>query len=188
MNKKSSILVAIGIILISIALSLTMYNNYVNKKAEKKSQDAYQKIEEELNKTTTETNPKNMKVVTIDGHDYIGTIEIPVLNLKLPIMADWDNEKMKKSPCRYYGSIYTNNLVLCSHSYDNLFGNIEKLQPKDKIIIKDMNGNKYIYEVKLIEILSPKEVKNMIESDFDLTLYTCTKDNRNRVTVRLNKV
>jgi len=28
----------------------------------------------------------------------------------------------------------------------------------------------------------------MIESEFDLTLYTCTYDNQNRVTVRLNMI
>ena len=40
----------------------------------------------------------------------------------------------------------------------------------------------------MIEILSPKDVKKMIDSPFDLTLYTCTSDNLNRVTVRLNRV
>ena len=33
-----------------------------------------------------------------------------------------------------------------------------------------------------------KQVKEMIENDFDLTLYTCTVDGLNRVTVRLNRV
>ena len=54
--------------------------------------------------------------------------------------------------------------------------------------ITDIDNNKYIYEVKIIEILSPNDIEEMIESEFDLTLYTCTKDNLNRVTVRLNKI
>ena len=188
MNKKSRILVVTGIILITIALSLTLYNIYINQQAGQKSQDIYQKLQEEFKKTIAQASPKEMKLITIDGYDYIGTIEIPVLDLKLPIMADWDNEKMKISPCKYYGSIYTNNLVLCSHSYDKLFGNIETLQQKDKVIITDMYNNKFIYEVELIEVLKPNDIEEMIESDFDLTLYTCTKDNQDRVTVRLNKI
>lgn len=188
MNKKSRILVVIGIILITISLGLTLYNIHINNIAGEKSQNIYQKLQKEITDSLAQANPKDMKTITIDGYEYIGTIEIPTLNLKLPIMNDWDNNKMKISPCRYYGSIYTNDLVLCSHSYDNLFGNIEKLSPNDKVIITDIDNNKYIYEVKIIEVLSPNDIEEMIESEFDLTLYTCTKDNLNRVTVRLNKI
>jgi len=103
-------------------------------------------------------------------------------------MSDWDYVKMKKSPCRYYGSIFTNDLVICAHSYDNLFGKIKKLNQGDLLIFKDIDKNEYIYKVEVIEILSPTDVKKMIESDFDLTLYTCTMDTLNRITVRLNRV
>ena len=51
-----------------------------------------------------------------------------------------------------------------------------------------MNNNEYYYEVKVTEVLSPRDVKEMIESEFDLTLYTCTTDAINRFTVRLNRV
>ena len=133
-------------------------------------------------------NSYEMDVVDIDGYGYIGTMNIPTLGLKLPIMSDWDNERMKISPCRYYGSIYTNDLVICSHSYDNLLGNIYKLNQGDLLVLTDMYGQDFIYEVKVVEVLGPDDVKEMIESDFDLTLYTCTKDNLNRLTVRLNRI
>jgi len=103
-------------------------------------------------------------------------------------MSDWDYNKMKISPCRYYGSIITNDLVICAHSYDNLFGRLKNLNTGDLLILTDMNNNEYIYKVEVIEILSPNKVEEMIESDFDLTLFTCTKDALNRVTVRLNRV
>ena len=119
---------------------------------------------------------------------YIGIINIPSINIELPIMNDWSNEKMKISSCKYYGSIYTNDLVLCSHSYDNLLGNIKDLNVSDLVIINDIRGEQFIYKVEVIEVLGPDDVTEMIENDFDLTLYTCTKDNLNRVTVRLNKI
>ena len=34
----------------------------------------------------------------IDGLDYIGTIRIPVLNLNLPVISEWDYKKMKTFP------------------------------------------------------------------------------------------
>ena len=51
-----------------------------------------------------------------------------------------------------------------------------------------MNSNTYYYEVALVEILKPTEVLEMIDSSFDLTLYTCTSDSRNRITVRCNRI
>lgn len=35
---------------------------------------------------------------TINGYDYIGVLEIPALNLTLPIMADWDYDRLKIAP------------------------------------------------------------------------------------------
>ena len=42
--------------------------------------------------------------------------------------------------------------------------------------------------MEVIEILGPTDIKEMIENEFDLTLFTCTSDSQNRVTVRLNRV
>ena len=67
-------------------------------------------------------------------------------------------------------------------------GNIKNLKQGDRLILTDIYGNSYVYEVVITEILSPYNVSEMINGKFDLTLYTCTYDNQNRVTVRLNKV
>ena len=70
-----------------------------------------------------------------------------------------------------------------------IFGeNIINLKQKDNIIFTDVDGYTYIYEVLEIEILNPKEVSKMINNDFDLTLYTCTSDGLNRITIRCNRV
>ena len=188
MNKKGITLVIIGVLFLIIAGSLVFYNNYENKKAGLKSKEAYNKIQDVLKEINEENDIKEMKVVNIDGNEYIATINIPSLNLELPVMSDWDYNKMKTSPCRYYGSIFTNDLVISAHSYDNLFGRIKTLNQGDLLILTDMNHDEYVYEVEVIEVLSPNDVKEMIESEFDLTLYTCTSDTLNRVTVRLNRV
>lgn len=59
---------------------------------------------------------------------------------------------------------------------ENVFSRIKYLNTDDILILTDMNNNEYIYKVE------------MVESQFDLTLYTCTKGGLNRVTVRLNRV
>ena len=118
----------------------------------------------------------------------IGIINIPSLNLELPVMSDWSYEKMKISPVRYSGSFENNDLVICAHSYKTFFRYIKNLKVGDVLIFTNIDGNVYLYEVEVVEILSPENIKEMIENEFDLTLFTCTSDSQNRVTVRLNRV
>ena len=68
------------------------------------------------------------------------------------------------------------------------FANLKKLNPKDKIIIIDANNNKYVYEVCEIIITKPYEIEKMINSEFDLTLFTCTFKGIARLTVRCNRI
>lgn len=188
MVRNGKILVVLGCILIMTSGLMMTYNNYINKRAFTESHKVYQKIQNRVIEEESIVTDEEMRVVNIDGNDYIGTINIPTLSLELPVMADWDYKKMKTAPCRYYGSIETNDLVICAHGYDNLFGRIKNLTSGDLLVLTDMNNNEYIYKVEVIEVLSPNDVKEMVESEFDLTLYTCTMDNLNRVTVRLNRV
>ena len=183
MNKLSKIFILIGISLILISLTLFFINIYNDYNASQISKKNYEIIknaninnEEKLNKNT----------IKIDGDEYIGIIDIPSLNLKLPVASSWNYEKMKKSPCRYYGSLENNDLVISAHSYKSQFGLIKNLNQGDKLLFTDVSSKAYVFEVKVIEILSPTDVEEMINSEFDLTLYTCTKDSKNRVTVRLN--
>lgn len=194
MFKKSKIYTSLGILMLICATSLFVYNKYEDKRAGVKSKEAYIKIQHTFEDRIPPKEPeeinlnKEMDYVTVDGYDYIGTINIPNLNLELPIMNDWSYNKMKLAPCRYYGSIFTHDLVICAHAYDSLFGNIKTLKQGDRLVLTDINGNNYIYEVVITEILSPYDIDEMINGEFDLTLYTCTYDNQNRVTVRLNMV
>ena len=164
---------------------VNMYNNKNASNISKKNFDIIKNINiDEINKNTD----FEQKVVNIDGNDYMGIIEIPSLNLQLPVANTWSYKIMKKSPCRYSGSIENDNLVISAHSYKSQFGNIGNLSYGDTLILTDINSNTYIYEVAVVEVLSPTDVDEMINSDFDLTLYTCTKDSKNRITVRLNRV
>ena len=57
----------------------------------------------------------------------------------------------------------------------------------DTVQFTDMKGKVYIYEVGDIEILPPTATEEMIVSDWDLTLYTCTYGGESRVTVRCER-
>ena len=128
-----------------------------------------------------------MEVMNIDGIDYIGTLEIPSQELLLPVTADWSYSNLKLSPCRYAGSIYTNDFVICAHNYNTHFGVLKNLQIGDIIYFRTVNNEIIEYSVVEMQILDPYSIDEMKNSEFDLTLFTCTYGGAQRVTVRANK-
>ncbi len=130
----------------------------------------------------------HMTEVEIDGHSYIGYVSIPALELEFPVMSGWNYAKLKIAPCRYTGSTKTDDLVIMAHNYDRHFGRLKNLTPGDPIQFTDMDGTVSHYEVVEIQVLYPLEVEEMTESDYDLTLFTCTYGGRTRVTVRCDRV
>lgn len=53
-----------------------------------------------------------MTVVEINGYDYVGYLSVPKLDLELPVMSDWDYDRLKTVPCRHFGSTKTDDLVI----------------------------------------------------------------------------
>lgn len=193
MNKGKAF-IGIGVLLILVSLVITGFNKYEDLNAGKQAQAVLDVFKNEVvtqnhvvdNLITNEV--KEMKTININGDEFIGTIKIPSINLELPVMSEYTYSKLKKAPCRYYGNLFTNDLIICAHAYETFFANLVNLKQNDLIIFTDVDGNNYVYEVLEIEVLKSTDVDKMINSDFDLTLYTCTYDNTGRVTVRCNRV
>lgn len=190
MNKFSKYLIILGILCVLLSITLYIKNKYQELDTGKKSKEILDIIETKINvndKEEIKTNTEDL-VLNISGYDYIGVISIPSLNIKLPIMRETDYDRLAISPCKYYGNITTNDLVLCAHDYVNQFGKISNLKEDDIVIITDVLGNNYVYKVVLTEELNPTDITNMIDSPFDLTLYTCSYGALKRITVRCNRI
>lgn len=192
--NKGKLFIIVGVFLILISLTMTFYNKYEDFNAGKQAKAALDALKNEvvvqnhIVESLTTYEVKEMKTINVNGDEFIGTITIPTLNLELPVMSEYSYSRLKKAPCRYYGNLFTNDLIICAHAYETFFANLIKLKQNDLIIFTDVDGNNYAYEVLEIEILKPTDVDKMVNNDFDLTLYTCTSDNMNRVTVRCNRV
>ncbi len=127
-------------------------------------------------------------VARIKGYNYIGYLTIPKLGLELPVMADWSYSRLKIAPCRYSGLHYGDDMVIAAHNYKRHFGDISRLRPGDTVVFTDMQGLQLVYTVGLVETLAPNEIDRMVNSEWDLTLFTCTYGGANRVTVRCVRV
>lgn len=136
----------------------------------------------------TEPVQKEMSVVEIDGHGYIGFVGLPTLQQELPVMADWSYPQLKVAPCRYTGSTFTDDLVLMAHNYNHHFGTLKNLQVGDLVTFTDMDGVTISYEVVARDVLAPTAIEEMTAGDYDLTLFTCTYGGKSRVTVRCDRI
>lgn len=129
----------------------------------------------------------SMSQTSIGGYEYIGYLSIPALNRELPVMAEWSYPRLRISPCRFSGSIETNDLVIMAHNYSRHFGQISSLQSGDLVVFTDVNGVASIYEVAEVDTLNPTAVEEMTSREWPLTLFTCTYGGQSRITVRCVK-
>lgn len=206
MRKKISIVcMTVGVLLITAAVSLAVYNQVQERHAADAADSVMLLLHQiivsppasnEPESTAPETDPEpssevtdsdKMTVMEIDGYGYIGYLSIPALSLELPVMSEWDYTRLKIAPCLYYGSVKTGNMVIAAHNYARHFGKLSQLKIGDTVRFTDMDGTVYTYQVGDLETLPATATEEMIASDWELSLYTCTYGGRSRVTVRLKR-
>lgn len=112
---------------------------------------------------------------------YMGVLQIPALDLQLPVFSTYSQQAMEQAPCLYMND--SGHMILCAHNADCHFGRIGTLRFGDRIII-DTSRFRYEYRVEKIEILQPDEVERMTDTSYALTLFTCTPYGQARITVR----
>ena len=131
---------------------------------------------------------KEMPVYEVNGVSYVGVLEIPSLGLELPIISQWSNDNARIAPCRYQGSAYLDNLIICAHNYKSHFGKLSVLSLEDTVLFEDMEGNQFRYQVVEFEVMDGTAIEQMESGDWDLTLFTCTVGGNTRLTVRCQRI
>ena len=191
-RKEGNLWMLLGLLLLAAALCLTGYNLWEAYQAEKSARQGLSQMDAQLPELSAlpaylVAPEMEMPILTIDGHDYIGYLYIPGLDLSLPVMSQWSYPNLKLAPCRYSGSAYLDNLIIAGHNYKKQFGVLKNLQLGDKIVFTDMDRNSFTYAVSEILVLEPTAVEELQAGDWDLTLFTCTPGGQSRVTVRCVK-
>ena len=198
-SKLGTLFIILGCALMAAALALFLHNQKEQVQAAAASQEAIPKVVEAIRERkqqepepTHSTEPTamvipEMTVVDIDGYGYIGFLGIPSLELELPVMTDWTYPQLQIAPCRYFGSTFTDDLVVMAHNYPKHFGKLRDLQIGQTITFTDMDGNTTEYEVVALDIMDAEAVEDMTSGEYDLTLFTCNYGGQNRITVRCDK-
>ena len=220
LRRFGTLLILIGLLLMAGGLALILYNMWDNNRAGKASDEILGVIDAELEKLPVENAPvpssgKNkdvdervdgnrkswlsdqvMPTLQVDGYYYIGTLEIPDLGLRLPVMDTWDYNRLRISPCLYSGSYYTDDMVICGHNYLRHFYPIKGLAIGADVYFITVDKVIYHYTVCNRETVQPTSIDQMIRNmnngdpdfeeleDWDLTLFTCNTGGQTRCAVR----
>ncbi len=186
MKKISGyIYIAIGALLIIIAALIVKNNFDENANAGAASDELLEGVIEQMPEIAIGTNFKGaMPIADVDGRSFVGTVQIPSLGLILPIQDQWSKDNAKVSICRYSGSVYENDLIVCGHNYMEHFGKLPELEIGSDVIVTDMNGISFHFVVSNIETLGAYDTEKMEAGQWDFTMFTCTVGGANRVTVR----
>lgn len=203
-NKTGIFCMFLGALLVLGAMFLFLWNEKESKDAGSYSENVMPAIQDEIQQAIETTPEKSdasenvpvellteeelfMTEKVINGYAYIGYLTIPDLNLELPVMSGWDNTRLQISPCRYSGTVKGEDLVIMAHNFKSHFGYLNTLTEGAQVQFVDMDGMVWQYQVVAKDILAAEAVEDMTAGEYDLTLFTCTKNRTHRVTIRCNK-
>jgi sortase A len=116
-----------------------------------------------------------MPAEIVEGNEYIGTIEFPTMDLRLPVAGYYSDELLRVSPCRYEGSYVTNDLVVGGEGYASHFGRIGTLGIRDEVRLTTVDRVLIRYVVSNVETDRLEDITAILH-DWDLTLFTFNAD------------
>lgn len=189
-KRKGTWFFIAGGLMLAAALALVLYNRWDSSRAKKAAEQTVVQLQEEIpedKKQGVESPDTEMKTTNVNGIDYIGLIEIPSLNLSLPVASSFSYSKLRVSPCLYTGSCFSNDMVIAGHDYASHFGSLKWAEEGADVYFTTVDGKVFHYTVDSKEIYKPTQVQEMISGDWDLTLFTCTISGRERMALRCVK-
>ncbi len=167
-------------------IPLTVVKNNEN------DQEGRNSTEGEENNSETGTYSRNRGISTYPGSSLsvLGTISIPKTNCKYAIFQEQTQTALNRGVSMLYGVGLNQqgNTVIIGHNYRNgqFFSNNKRLEEGDKIYITDYNGTKLSYTIYEIFRATPEDASfytRDTEGNIEITLSTCTDDNKERLII-----
>lgn len=121
------------------------------------------------------------------GYRLIGSISIPSVGIRLPILHDWSEEMLKVAPCCYSGSISGGDMIIMGHNYKSHFTPLHRIEVGAAVEFENTVGKTFRYRVAEIEYLHRTEGEQL-PSEYPFTIFTCTPGGLERVVVRCEAV
>lgn len=191
-KRKFPIILVIGISLVVISFSMIVARLAQNHIGSNKIRTTLAKMEELLpercNGIPGVYPNSNMPVLQIDGMDYVVLLEIPSMQISLPVADKWDRDKLFYSPARFCGSAYDHTLVIGGTDASRQFAFCDKIENGTLITITDMIGTQFTYKVTMVDRAKKAESTWLADPEYHLTLYCRDTYSMEYIAVRCNFV
>ena len=92
-----------------------------------------------------ERRDNTMSVLSVDGTDFVGVLELPQYGSVLPVGAQWGGSY--RYPCRFSGSIYDRTMQIGATSQKGQYEFYRDLSVGDTVLFTDVEGNCYTYTI-----------------------------------------
>ena len=110
-----------------------------------------------------------MPVLSVEGTDFIGILELPTHGSALPICADWGH--LSQYPSCFSGSIYDGTLQVGGTSQRGQYDFYREISEGESVFFTDMTGNRYTYAVKSIRYENHANQTALNREDATLVLF-----------------
>lgn len=204
-NKKLliyKILLVLLLILAVIVIVLIVKKHKERQFYEEENKKVLQEFKEAImvndseNVIDVENISENQKetVIEFEGHNVIGIIKIPKINLEYPILEETTKATLKIAISRYWGKDINSfgNVSLAGHNnYDGtMFGKNKNLEIGDTIELTDLLNNTIEYEIYDIFSTDPNDVSILKTTNSEIrevTLITCTNGRKERLIIKAHE-
>lgn len=193
-QKRGMFLLVLGLLLVLAALGIHIAQEMEDRRA---GQTAAMLLEQLDNKSLPiigtqsgnreESADPAMPEKKYMNYTLIGSISVPSVGIRLPVLDGWSEEMLKVAPCRYMGSISGGNMIIMGHNYKSHFTPLQSVSVGAVVTFENVLGISYQYRVAKIEKLH-RDDGEKLASDYPLTIFTCTPGGIERFVVRCEPV
>ena len=125
------------------------------------------------------------------GYNTLGVLQIPAVNLKLPIIDGWTDARGNIAPCSIAGTANPKpkRLIVAGHNLKSHFKSLIDLHVGDEVLFTAKDGTVYRYsvvEVGQCHRDNPEEVSSGY--GWDITLVTCKTIRTMRTLIRCAEI
>ena len=168
---KHKIFIIIGAALIVIATAVLIFWQWGIQESQEQAEiyvDEIRNVLPEIRDAAVEERRDNtMPVLSVEGTDFVGILEMPRYQSVLPVCASWG----ENYPSKFDGSIYDRTIKIGATTQAGQYDFYREISAGDSVFFTDMGGNRYAYTVADIRYEDNADMETLERKDADLTLF-----------------
>lgn len=163
------------IALIAISLGFLLFSRLYARNAQAAAAVTVSRIEALLPPAAPgipgEHSDPEMPALQIDGTDYAGILRFPAYGVSLPIALSWSDLRILSCPCRFYGSVYDNSMIIGGSDQQGQFDFFDRMELGDQVVVTDLLGAEFTYTTERIDRADSVDYELLASGGYPLTLF-----------------